>query len=134
MISLKNVGNVTIKFDTGAVFHLEMDDDLLQKLQDVTKRVEEQCSKTEDATAQANLMLDAIDEMLGQEATTKIFAGLKVTRQRVYAAYIGIATEVRDQYANSLLGGLNLPELHGMETVKADKPTPSNVLAKPRLS
>lgn len=132
MISLKKVGNVEIKFDTGASFSLEMDDDLLQKMQDLAQRVEEQCSKTEDATEQANLMLDAIDEILGQDATTKIFEGLKVTRQRVYAAYIGIATEIRDQYAHSLLGGLELAELHGAKIT--DKPMPNNALAKPRLS
>ncbi len=91
--------NVVVDFGDGVTFDVQNDIDAVRKnMLDVNTRLQKKIDQNpNDDTAAVNAMLDAIDEVLGDGATGRIFAGHALSPRNVMAAYLFITDEILTQ-------------------------------------
>lgn len=91
--------NIIVDFGDGVTFEVQNDIDAVRKnMLDVNTRLQKKIGQNpNDDTAAVNAMLDAIDEVLGDGATGRIFAGHALSPRNVMAAYLFIVDEILTQ-------------------------------------
>lgn len=91
--------NIIVDFGDGVTFEVQNDIDAVRKnMLDVNTRLQKKIDQNpNDDTAAVNAMLDAIDEVLGDGATGRIFAGHALSPRNVMAAYLFITDEILSQ-------------------------------------
>ena len=91
--------NIIVDFGDGVTFEVQNDIDAVRKnMLDVNTRLQKKIDQNpNDDTAAVNAMLDAIDEVLGDGATGRIFAGHALSPRNVMAAYLFITDEILTQ-------------------------------------
>lgn len=91
--------NIVVDFGDGVTFEVQNDIDAVREnMLDVNTRLQKKIDQNpNDDTAAVNALLDAIDEVLGDGATGRIFAGHALSPRNVMAAYLFIADEILTQ-------------------------------------
>ena len=91
--------NIIVDFGDGVTFEVQNDIDAVRKnMLDVNIRLQKKIDQNpNDDTAAVNALLDAIDEILGDGATGRIFAGHALSPRNVMAAYLFITDEILTQ-------------------------------------
>ena len=91
--------NIIVDFGDGVTFEVQNDIDAVRKtMLDVNTRLQKKIDQNpNDDTAAVNALLDAIDEILGDGATGRIFAGHALSPRNVMAAYLFITNEILTQ-------------------------------------
>ena len=91
--------NIIVDFGDGVTFEVQNDIDAVRKnMLDVNTRLQKKIDQNpNDDTAAVNAVLDAIDEVLGDGATGRIFAGHALSPRNVVAAYLFITDEILTQ-------------------------------------
>lgn len=103
--------NIVVDFGDGVTFEVPNDMVAVRKnLLNANTKLQRQIDQNlNDDTAAVNALLDAIDEVLGDGATGRIFAGHALSPRNVMAAYLFITDEILTQLTGyeELLGELN---------------------------
>ena len=91
--------NIVVDFGDGVTFEVQNDIYAVRKnMLDVNTRLQKKIDQNpNDDTAAVNAMLDAIDEVLGDGATGRIFADHALSPRNVMAAYLFITDEILTQ-------------------------------------
>ena len=91
--------NIVVDFGDGVMFEVPNDMVAVRKnlLEANTKLQHRIDQNPNDDTAAVNAMLDAIDEVLGDGATGRIFAGHALSPRNAMAAYLFITDEILTQ-------------------------------------
>lgn len=91
--------DIVVDFGDGVTFKVPNDIDAVRKtMLDVNTRLQKKIDQNpNDDTAAVNALLDAIDEILGDGATGRIFAGHALSPRNVMAAYLFITNEILTQ-------------------------------------
>lgn len=91
--------DIVVDFGDGVTFKVPNDMDFAKKnMLDINTKLQKKIDKNpNDDTAAVNALLDAIDEVLGDGATGRIFAGHALSPRNVMAAYLFITDEVLTQ-------------------------------------
>ena len=127
--------NIVVDFGDGVTFEVPNDIDAVRKtMLDVNTRLQKKIDQNpNDDTAAVNAMLDAIDEVLGDGATGRIFAGHALSPRNVMAAYLFIVDEIltqltgyeelRDELkqASGKLSALSLPTVNAEALAAANE-------------
>lgn len=93
--------DIVVDFGDGVTFKVSNDMNFVKKnMLDVNTRLQKKIDQNpNDDTAAVNAVLDAIDEVLGDGATGRIFAGHALSPRNVMAAYLFITDEILTQLA-----------------------------------
>lgn len=91
--------DIVVDFGDGVTFKVPNDMDFVKKnMLEINTKLQEKIDKNpNDDTAAVNALLDAIDEVLGDGATGRIFAGHALSPRNVMAAYLFITDEILTQ-------------------------------------
>lgn len=91
--------DIVVDFGDGVTFEVQNDMAAVRKtMLDVNTRLQKKIDQNpNDDTAAVNAMLDAVDEILGDGATGRIFAGHALSPRNVMAAYLFISDEILTQ-------------------------------------
>lgn len=91
--------DIVVDFGDGVTFKVPNDMDFVKKnMLDINTKLQKKIDKNpNDDTDAVNAMLDAIDEVLGDGATGRIFAGHALSPRNVMAAYLFIVDEILTQ-------------------------------------
>lgn len=91
--------NIIVDFGDGVTFEVPNDTNAVREnlLETNTKLQKKIDQNPNDDTVAVNAMLDAIDEVLGDGATGRIFAGHALSPRNVMAAYLFITDEIITQ-------------------------------------
>lgn len=91
--------DIVVDFGDGVTFKVSNDMDFVKKnMLEINTKLQRKIDKNpNDDTAAVNALLDAIDEVLGDGATGRIFAGHALSPRNVMAAYLFITDEVLTQ-------------------------------------
>lgn len=91
--------DIVVDFGDGVTFKVPNDMDFVKKnMLEINTKLQRKIDKNpNDDTAAVNALLDAIDEILGDGATGRIFAGHALSPRNVMAAYLFITNEILTQ-------------------------------------
>lgn len=91
--------DIVVDFGDGVTFKVSNDMDFVKKnMLEINTKLQRKIDKNpNDDKACINALLDAIDEVLGDGATGRIFAGHALSPRNVMAAYLFIADEILTQ-------------------------------------
>ena len=91
--------DIVVDFGDGVTFKVSNDMDFVKKnMLEINTKLQRKIDKNpNDDTAAVNALLDAIDEILGDGATGRIFAGHALSPRNVMAAYLFITDEILTQ-------------------------------------
>ena len=91
--------DIVVDFGDGVTFKVSNDMDFVKKnMLEINTKLQRKIDKNpNDDTVAVNAMLDAIDEVLGDGATGRIFAGHALSPRNVMAAYLFIVDEILTQ-------------------------------------
>ena len=91
--------DIVVDFGDGVTFKVPNDMDFVKKnMLDINTKLQKKIDKNpNDDTAAVNALLDAVDEVLGDGATGRIFAGHALSPRNVMAAYLFITNEILTQ-------------------------------------
>lgn len=106
--------NIIVDFGDGVTFEIPGDDDSIKKqMEDVNNRLLKRIEGNQDNYAAVmNAVLDAIDELLGDDATERLFKGHALNARNVLNAYLFTVEKILsqsfeyDDQANSLINDL----------------------------
>ncbi|MDO4175296.1 MAG: hypothetical protein Q4D42_11085 [Eubacteriales bacterium] len=96
--------NVPIDYGDGVVFYIEDDLDAFnEKFIEVNKKLQAKIQEFhgKDKTSELNAYLDAIDVLLGEDATERLFEKHSLTETNIVSAFLFIAEAVQDFYVNT---------------------------------
>lgn len=96
--------NVPIDYGDGIIFYVTDDLDAFnEKFIEVNRNLQVKIQKFhgKDKTSELNAYLDAIDELLGENATERLFEKHSLTETNIVAAYMFIAEVVHDFYVDT---------------------------------
>lgn len=127
--------DIVVDFGDGVTFKVPNDMDFAKKnMLDINTKMQKKIDQNpNDDTAAVNALLDAIDEVLGDGATGRIFAGHALSPRNVMAAYLFITDEILAQLtgyeelldelkqASGKLSALSLPTVNAEALAAANE-------------
>lgn len=90
---------IVIDYGGGVTFTIPETKETVEKIRDIGLRMAKDAEKTDDANKLCNIILDALDEVLGENATATMFASHPITPRNCLNAWMYLNNSVSEQYA-----------------------------------
>lgn len=90
---------ITVDYGDGMAFTLPETQETVDKLETVHNKMSGSIEHETDPKKVVNALLDAVDDMLGEGATTKLFAGHTLSPRNAFSVWMHIYNSVVEQYS-----------------------------------